>query len=250
MTNTSPDHASPRIAVCGHCHCRSRSRSAHAARRCHIVSHSAPSSIRTQAVAQASAAHATAATATTATARTHARRRRAHGAHQQSARQRQPPAGAGAASGCAAGAFGGAAHAHWQRSPRKTRTTAAASPPVRSPPRAIHPRRRRRQLLAAHHRLRAHHQPGRLQQACRSARSTPTSSPHRKRSFLSPIRPSTTRSQAQALLQVAEQTVNLRQTTQTQVNQLTRNKLRSTLDLSFADVDLSQGQLLATRRAE
>lgn len=50
--------------------------------------------------------------------------------------------------------------------------------------------------------------------------------------------------QAQALLQVAEQTVNLRQTTQRQVNQLTQNKLRSTLDLTFANVNLSQAQLL------
>jgi outer membrane protein len=50
--------------------------------------------------------------------------------------------------------------------------------------------------------------------------------------------------QAQALLQVAKQTVNLRQTTQDQVNQLTQNKLRSTLDLTFANVNLSQAQLL------
>ncbi len=50
--------------------------------------------------------------------------------------------------------------------------------------------------------------------------------------------------QAQALLQVAKQTVNLRQTTQSQVNQLTQNKLRSTLDLTFANVNLSQAQLL------
>ena len=50
--------------------------------------------------------------------------------------------------------------------------------------------------------------------------------------------------QAQALLQVAKQTVNLRQTTQVQVNQLTQNKLRSTLDLTFANVNLSQAQLL------
>jgi outer membrane protein len=50
--------------------------------------------------------------------------------------------------------------------------------------------------------------------------------------------------QAQALLQVARQTVNLRQTTQSQVNQLTQNKLRSTLDLTFANVNLSQAQLL------
>jgi outer membrane protein len=49
---------------------------------------------------------------------------------------------------------------------------------------------------------------------------------------------------AQAVLQVAQQTVNTRQTTETQVGQMTRNKLKSTLDLSFADVDLSQAQLL------
>lgn len=49
---------------------------------------------------------------------------------------------------------------------------------------------------------------------------------------------------AQALVQVAAQTVDTRQTTETQVSQMTRNKLRSTLDLSFADVDLSQGKLL------
>jgi outer membrane protein len=50
--------------------------------------------------------------------------------------------------------------------------------------------------------------------------------------------------QAQALLQVAKQTVNLRQNTQSQVKQLTQNKLRSTLDLTFANVNLSQAQLL------
>ena len=50
--------------------------------------------------------------------------------------------------------------------------------------------------------------------------------------------------QAQALLRVAQQTVATRQATQGQVNQLTQNNLRSTLDLSFANVDLSQAQLL------
>lgn len=50
--------------------------------------------------------------------------------------------------------------------------------------------------------------------------------------------------QAQALLKVAEQNVDTRQTTETQVNQLTKNKLKSTLDLSFADVNLSQAKLL------
>ncbi len=50
--------------------------------------------------------------------------------------------------------------------------------------------------------------------------------------------------QAQALLKVADQNVNTRQTTETQVNELTKNKLKSTLDLSFADVNLSQAKLL------
>ena len=49
---------------------------------------------------------------------------------------------------------------------------------------------------------------------------------------------------AQAVLQVAKQTVATRQATRSQVNQMTQNKLRSTLDLSFADVNLSQSQLL------
>jgi outer membrane protein len=49
---------------------------------------------------------------------------------------------------------------------------------------------------------------------------------------------------AQAILQVAKQTVNARQATQNQVNQMAANKLKSTLDLSFANVNLSQSQLL------
>ena len=49
---------------------------------------------------------------------------------------------------------------------------------------------------------------------------------------------------AQAELQVAQQTVNTRQTTDDQVREMTRNKLKSTVDLAFADVDLSQAQLL------
>lgn len=48
---------------------------------------------------------------------------------------------------------------------------------------------------------------------------------------------------AQAELDVAHQTVSTRQTTETQIGQMTKNKLKSTLDLSFADVDLSQAQL-------
>src|SRR5580692_7047060 len=49
---------------------------------------------------------------------------------------------------------------------------------------------------------------------------------------------------AQAELDVARESVNARQTTETQVGEMTRNKLKSTLDLSFADVDLSQAKLL------
>jgi outer membrane protein len=50
--------------------------------------------------------------------------------------------------------------------------------------------------------------------------------------------------QAQALLKVAQQNVRTRQTTEIQVSELTKNKLKSTLDLSFADVNLSQAKLL------
>ncbi|MGP8270928.1 MAG: TolC family protein [Terracidiphilus sp.] len=50
--------------------------------------------------------------------------------------------------------------------------------------------------------------------------------------------------QAQALLKVAEQNVTTRQTTDTQVSEMTKNKLKSTLDLSFANVNLSQAKLL------
>jgi outer membrane protein len=50
--------------------------------------------------------------------------------------------------------------------------------------------------------------------------------------------------QAQALLKVAEQNVDTRHTTDTQVSAMTKNKLKSTLDLSFADVNLSQAKLL------
>lgn len=49
---------------------------------------------------------------------------------------------------------------------------------------------------------------------------------------------------AQAVLDVARQTVQTRQATQSQISQLTKNNLRSTLDQSFADVNLSQAKLL------
>jgi outer membrane protein len=50
--------------------------------------------------------------------------------------------------------------------------------------------------------------------------------------------------QSQALYQVARQNVDTRQTTDSQISQLTKNKLKSLLDLSFADVNLSQAKLL------
>jgi outer membrane protein len=50
--------------------------------------------------------------------------------------------------------------------------------------------------------------------------------------------------QAQQLLKVAVQTVTTRQSVEHQVNELTQSKLKSSLDLSFADVNLSQAKLL------
>jgi outer membrane protein len=50
--------------------------------------------------------------------------------------------------------------------------------------------------------------------------------------------------EAQALYQVAKQNVAMRQATDTQIGQLTKNKLKSTLDLSFSDVNLSQAKLM------
>jgi outer membrane protein len=49
---------------------------------------------------------------------------------------------------------------------------------------------------------------------------------------------------AQAVLEVAQETVHQRQATVDQVGALTKAKLRSDLDLSFADVQLSQAKLL------
>jgi outer membrane protein len=49
---------------------------------------------------------------------------------------------------------------------------------------------------------------------------------------------------SQAVLKVAEETVNQRQATVDQVGALTRSKLKSDLDLSFANVQLSQAKLL------
>jgi outer membrane protein len=50
--------------------------------------------------------------------------------------------------------------------------------------------------------------------------------------------------QAKALLDVSKQNVETRQTTDNQISVMTKNKLKSTLDLSFADVNLSQAKLL------
>jgi outer membrane protein len=50
--------------------------------------------------------------------------------------------------------------------------------------------------------------------------------------------------EAQATLQVAESTVNARQTVSDQIDALTASNLKSTLDQSFAQVDLSQAKLL------
>ena len=50
--------------------------------------------------------------------------------------------------------------------------------------------------------------------------------------------------QAEALLKVAQQTVTTRQSVEHQVDELTKSKLKSTLDLAFAQVNLSQAKLL------
>jgi outer membrane protein len=49
---------------------------------------------------------------------------------------------------------------------------------------------------------------------------------------------------AQSVLKVAQQTVDTRQATDQQIGALTSSKLRSTLDLSLADVQVSQAKLL------
>jgi outer membrane protein len=51
--------------------------------------------------------------------------------------------------------------------------------------------------------------------------------------------------EAQQTLQLAQQNVTTRQAVESQVSQMTASKLKSTLDLSFADVNLSQAKLLA-----
>jgi outer membrane protein len=50
--------------------------------------------------------------------------------------------------------------------------------------------------------------------------------------------------EAQALVNVAKQTVTTRQTTDDLITELTKNKLRSDIDLAFAEQDLARAQLL------
>jgi outer membrane protein len=52
---------------------------------------------------------------------------------------------------------------------------------------------------------------------------------------------------AQAILTVAQQTVKQRETVSEQITTLAQNKLRSGLDVSFADVNLSQARLLLVK---
>ena len=52
---------------------------------------------------------------------------------------------------------------------------------------------------------------------------------------------------AQSTVKVAEQTVSARQTLSNQVSELAKNKLRSELDVSFADVNVSEAKLLLLR---
>src|SRR6202158_3294694 len=52
---------------------------------------------------------------------------------------------------------------------------------------------------------------------------------------------------AQAVVKVAEQTVSARQLLSDQVTELARNSLKSQLDVSFADVNVSQAKLLLLR---
>jgi len=52
---------------------------------------------------------------------------------------------------------------------------------------------------------------------------------------------------AQSVVRVAEQTVNARQLLSDQVTELARNNLKSQLDVSFADVNVSEAKLLLVR---
>ena len=52
---------------------------------------------------------------------------------------------------------------------------------------------------------------------------------------------------AQAVVKVAQETVSTRQLLSDQVTELARNNLKSQLDVSFADVNVSQAKLLLVR---
>ena len=138
--------------------------------------------------------HAIAVSGGRAWAAPYPRRRRAHGAHQQPARQHQPPARSGAASGCASGSIRRAAHTHRQRhragcERRQPRLLRFA---LRLP--ALHPRRRRRSTSRSSSPTSAAPPTWSPPPSLRSAHSRPTSSPPGKTSSSSPTRPSTTRS--------------------------------------------------------
>ncbi len=114
----------------------------------------------------------------------------------------------------------------------------------------VRPLRTRRGRSPVDHRFRPHPQPGR-QCALQGAG-------HRVR--LSKPRATTCCSQvnrayfdvlhAQAVVKVAEQTVSARQLLSDQVTELARNKLKSQLDVSFADVNVSEAKLLLIRAQE
>jgi outer membrane protein len=55
---------------------------------------------------------------------------------------------------------------------------------------------------------------------------------------------------AQAVIKTAEQTIEARQTLADQVTELAKNKLKSQLDVSFADVNVSEAKLLLLRAQE
>jgi outer membrane protein len=55
---------------------------------------------------------------------------------------------------------------------------------------------------------------------------------------------------AQAVIKTAQETIEARQTLSDQVNELAKNKLKSQLDVSFADVNVSEAKLLLIRAQE
>ena len=169
---------------------------------------------------------------------------RTDGDQEQPAESVSPPACAGPASGCARNQIGGIADSGRQRDRRGRGRRKPHLGGIDSLPRAC-------LSMPAPARISASSSPtseepatclgsSKLQEKAQNASALATE----KTSLLPPTRPSTTALQAQALYQVAKQNVDTRQTTDTQIGELTKNKLKSTLDLSFADVNLSQAKLL------